>query len=364
MRKDRENRAHAEALFDRWIDDLRISEFEGTEGLEIKMEARVSAKFGAWIICDGTSQPLIRITTETVNKLRSLCMALSLDDGFMLADDLFDHDSGSPDQRREWTGWLLYEIAFQWLMCHELSHWLLGHPEFLHRGSNQVSPESAFSEVSHGAADNSVNDEVDPIENCCIELQADSFALELLDHMHSEPALSPCSIFHRAGAPLIDLDNRFRNLRALVVASGLVMLHFDTLRNSEAYPKPATRVFNLLKMSFAVANRDAIQTDDGAPYLRGSDPKTLESVERSGRETIAHAGVDLSAASRVVGTEMTFVHYDEESSPTLRDLLRTSGLKKGAPETEGATEFVNFENLFLSKIRTKWRPFAKVDAWR
>ena len=282
----------------------------------------------------------------------------------MLADDLFTPEAGTAAQRREWTGWLLYEIAFQWLMCHELSHWLLGHPEFIHRGVQDGTSASAFSEVSHGATDDGTIGDIDRIENCCVELQAVSLALEILDHMHSEPSGSACSIFHRAGAPLLDPDNRFRNLRTLVVASGLLMLHFDTLRNSDAYPKPATRIFNLLKMSFAVANRDAIRTGDGAPYLRGSDPETLQAVERSGRETIAYAGVDLGAASRLVGTERTFVQYDGESSPTLRDLLRTSGLLEGAPETEGAAEFVDFENQFLTKIRAHWHRFARVDAWR
>lgn len=345
-----------ESELNRWLDDLRHTGFPGTDQLDLQIRIQKSSDFGAWLHADDR---VIEITDGSLKRLDALIGQVVGNTSFTLPSQMF------PDETAETTRKACHEIiaslASQWLVAHELSHWLLGHPEFLFRNFPASMKALGFSEMSlssSGVASSFIDSE----ENICAELQADDQALELLDYLYTDFQPFDSNPFNDY-PKLCTEENSFFRLRIVAVAAGIVMLLLDTLRSSQDYPSPATRVFNLLKIIFAVSNKDSIQFSDSGPVMVGSDEKTLETLRRSLHETILATGLDLTVVSQILKIETTLIEFKESSSPTLSDLLRTSGIGDGDFETEAAKLYSKWEEVLYSKMREAWLPFSRVEVW-
>lgn len=323
-------------MFERWKSTLEETDDPRFAIKYFTLAVDPSEDFGVFI---GPTSPSITLNMGTLSQLQDLVTEFT-----QISEFFRDTPWHVPAAE------MLLELSFQYLMCHEASHWLLGHIEFLWRNNSMLFKQGiGFSEVMLGASGSLVL-QLDADENKCAELQADSMAFEMMDVLHTP-------------APSEESDG-FARLRILTVAAGLVILLIEKQRHSGSYPLPATRTFNLLNMVLGVANLNAVAIHRNGPVLSGSDPATLETLGRSLRETILPAGLDLHTVSEILGIETTFLHFKGQLSPTLEDLLLTSGVRKiGDYQTSGAREFASLDRFLHEKMRTAWIPFAKIPVW-
>lgn len=160
--------------------------------------------------------------------------------------------------------YLLSNLAVEWTLLHELSHWLCGHCSIMQQAT--IGETIGMFEVARKHAISLKSD-----ERKCIELQADGLAFELMFY-EMLSANAPNTFWQQyndatsnddsicSGQRILgnSLDQR---IRILLLVSSAVILLFERVRtvnkvqNSSNYPSPMTRVTNLFATAFRLISQ-------------------------------------------------------------------------------------------------------------
>jgi len=166
-------------------------------------------------------------------------------------------------QLRKEQAALLSHSCSQWVMFHEVGHWLMGHCHLSQTQGINETTQHLFN-VSNSSTSLSDN------EHKVMELQADGFSYEILWYSliaQQEPDSIWSSYYKNIGTPgddLMDLMNIPERLRLCTTAAGTAILLFEKYRSenadyrSDKYPHPLTRLINIfasaVRLSFAYCN--------------------------------------------------------------------------------------------------------------
>lgn len=233
-----------------------------------------SLEVGASVATKSTLQPLITISSGAIQNIAALFTGLCQKDHFFIFPSRIDKKN-----------YLLTALATQWILLHELAHWLLGHcgATTQHLVDERTQHLIVFAKDELEPKDLQHNDKLK-----YLELQADGLAFELMLHY---AVFADASINHSwkwidadQSPDLTDVDLITQKIRSIMVAGSCVVLMMEQLRRAAfgmnpAYPLPLTRLTNLMAIAIRVMSDYTgvtRETPDGRLVI---DPKAYQANE-------------------------------------------------------------------------------------
>lgn len=169
----------------------------------------------------------------------------------------------------------LSSLATEWIIMHELCHWLQGHCHLC--ADNRYDEIHQLFDIS----DKGPVKTIDPDEKKCLELQADGMAFEMMFYsLYSEGAEHKWQQYNDDLAVelaeqhpgIVDFADAEQRLRALLAAAGTVIMLTERARcmsnhrSIDHYPKPITRLTNVFATAFRMIGTllgTLIENDEG-----------------------------------------------------------------------------------------------------
>ena len=227
---------------------------------------------------------------------------------------------------------LLRDLAIDWLLLHEASHWIGGHLAFL-RGAEKRGPQTAGGAIGLGFSDGGISMDEHPqrraferalksadaphieplVAHRCLEHQADYNGFTLLARLHHQQHPRASTAFARYAKTMAALDlppplhkigrlSEGRRLRSMLVAAETAVLIIERSSCSEkrnaGYPLPLERFLHL-QHAGSQEWPIAINTEHGV-MLNGprAGGRRIQSVLREG---FAKPLLDVNITARELG---------------------------------------------------------------
>ncbi|MFM2318062.1 MAG: hypothetical protein RLZZ215_683 [Pseudomonadota bacterium] len=201
-----------------------------------------SITVGASVRAVDPVQPMVTVSTGALQFIQSLLREACQKEHFFVSHSAIDKHA------------LLMGLGLQWILLHELAHWLLGH---CGASTQQGLDEQTQHLVVFG------DEAVEVLSDAgrkYLELQADGVAFELMLHyavFADEPTGGVWAWIGSWDDPkLTDVDVITQKIRTITVAGACVVLVMEQMRRaaglSSAYPLPLTRLTNMVATALRV----------------------------------------------------------------------------------------------------------------
>ncbi len=234
---------------------------------------------------------------------------------------------------------LLSHVSTQWVLLHEVSHWLAGHCHIMQAGQ--------LDEVENHLVDiapmKSQDDTFSLNERKALELQADGIAIELLWHslLCAETPNQFWRDYQQIEFPdiqeAVDLSLQPSRIRLLVIACGAAILLFERSRlvyktktdRSSFYPHPLTRLQNLFATCIRlIAHYSDALVDKPDGTVAISSKKSIENKEYMEQllAGIGFGAADLAYLAQCLSVQDSLAKKDKAVLKEVSDFYANGGI--------------------------------------
>lgn len=276
------------------------------------------------------------------------------------------------------------EAAIQWLMLHEFAHWWLGHLGYIAAVERLPPHDVELCAVSNALS--AVGRARPPVLTAdhylCFELQADFWAMQLLDTAFADVDLGETEPHARAASldrsnagdgPRIPWPRRFA-----AIAAGAVILIMEQIRHNaehydkELHPSPEARAIAIMTVVVGHSVRDLGYIRDGEIRIKVDEENDefIDVFKALMKDAMSIFHTDLAHLAQVLGVEpifsrdapivAEFLGEKLQVTETINDLFAHMMEPEAGEErfvTEGGRQLARLRAL-EKKLRTQLASFA------